>query len=197
VAALYANMNTLAKETQMFMEGCSAGLQKKLDRLQARDLVMRNMLALSAGVRKTLYWDLWHDTSRRDDMMHLMYAKSKLLEYEGEKLTKRYPLANAFERMARELVGVQSVERIAIPEKPALYVFEVKRAGRTPLLVVWERRDAFSGEDQPADTFEWRWTFPRASAIDALEETIPTTVQDGHVRLPVSVTPIFLEPAVK
>jgi hypothetical protein len=99
--------------------------------------------------------------------------------------------------MARELVGVQSVERIAIPEKPALYVFEVKRAGRTPLLVVWERRDAFSGEDQPADTFEWRWTFPRASAIDALEETIPTTVLDGHVRLPVSVTPIFLEPAVK
>jgi hypothetical protein len=197
VAALYAKMDTLAKQTQMFMEGCSAELQRKLERLQARDLVMRNLLALSAGVQKTMYWDLWHDTTgtspgRRDDMMHLMFAKCKLLEHEGGALTKRYPLADAFERMARELAGVQSVERIAVPDRPSMYLFEVKRARRAPLFVVWERRDVFSGEDQPAIPFDWPWTFSEASAADALGQMIAATVQDGRVRLPVSVTPVFL-----
>jgi hypothetical protein len=194
VAALYAKVSTLAKQTQMFMEGISANLQKKLDRLQARDLVMRNVLALSAGVRKTMYWDLWHDTSRRDDMMHLMYAKCKLLEYENGALTKRYALADVFERMAKELAGVESVERIASPERPLLYLFEVKRAERAPLFVVWERRDAFSGEDQPAIAFDWTWAFPDVQAIDALGHTVATTIHDGRVSLPVSLTPVFLTP---
>lgn len=144
VAALYTKMGTLAQQTQMFMEGCSAELQKKLERLQARDLVMRNVLALSAGVRKTMYWDLWHDTSRRDDMMHLMYSKQKLLEHEGGALTKRLPLANAFERLAKQLAGVESVERIAVPDRPSIYMFEVKRAKLPPLFILWERRDTFS-----------------------------------------------------
>ncbi|MGA3023767.1 MAG: hypothetical protein ABSF98_03245 [Bryobacteraceae bacterium] len=197
VAALYAKMSTLAKQTQMFMEGCPAELQRKLERLQARDLVMRNLLALSAGVRKTMYWDLWHDTSgtspgRRDDMMHLMYAKCKLLEREGGALTKRYPLADAFERMAKELAGVESVERIEVPDRPSIYLFEVRRAQRAPLFVVWERRDVFSGEDQPAIVFDWPWALREASATDALGETVATTVRDGRVRLSVSVTPVFV-----
>jgi len=33
-----------------------------------------------------------------------------------------------------------------------------------------------------------------APATDALGETIPATVQGGCVRLPVSVTPVFVEP---
>ncbi len=196
VAALYAKMGTLAKQTQMFMEGCSADLQRKLERLQARDLVMRNMLALSAGVQKTMYWDLWHGTSRRDDMMHLMYSKMKLLEYDGGALTKRYPLADAFERMAKELAGVESVERIAVPDKPSIYLFEVKRAKRTPLLVVWEKRDVFSGEDQPAIAFEWPWIFADASDTDALGQPVAVTVQGGHVHLDISVTPVFITPGL-
>ena len=194
VAALYTKMGTLAKETQMFMEGCSADLQRKLERLQARDLVMRNMLALSAGVQKTMYWDLWHGTGRRDDMMHLMYSKMKLLEYDGGALTKRYPLADAFERMATELAGVESVERIAVPDKPSIYLFEVKRAKRAPLFVVWEKRDAFSGEDQPSIAFEWPWVFANASATDALGNAVTAKVQDGRAHLPVSVTPVFITP---
>ncbi|MGA2182224.1 MAG: hypothetical protein ABSH47_04285 [Bryobacteraceae bacterium] len=196
-AALYSKTSTLATQTQMFMEGCSAELQKKLERLQARDLVMRNLLALSAGVQKTMYWDLWHDTSRRNDMMHLMYAKCKLLEHEGGALMKRYPLAGAFERMAKELAGVESVERIAVPERPSIYLFEVKRAKREPLYVVWERRDVFSGEDQPAVSFDWPWAFPEASASDALGQAVVTTLQDGRIRLPVSVTPVFVTHAGK
>jgi hypothetical protein len=193
VAALHSKMSTLAQQTQMFMEGCSADLRKKLERLQARDLVMRNLLALSAGVKKTMYWDLWHDTSRRDDMMHLMYAKQKLLEHEGAELTKRYPLADVFERLAKALTGVESVRRIEVAERPALYVFEVRRTSRPPLLVVWEKREVFSGEDQPAVPFEWPWASKAAAAADIFGQTVPATVEDGRVRFPLSLTPVFLQ----
>jgi hypothetical protein len=193
VAALYARMSALAPQTQMFMEGCSAGLQRKLERLQARDLVMRNMLALSAGVRKTMFWDLWHDTSRRDDIMHLMYSKMKLLEYDGGALTRRYALADAFARMAKALTGVESVERIALPERPSIYLFRVKRTNRQPMFVVWEKRDAFSGEDQPPVSFDWPWSFSDATATDALGEPVAAIVNDGRVHLPVSATPVFID----
>jgi len=192
VAALYAKMNSLAPQTQMFMEGCSAELQKKLERLQARDLVMRNVLALSAGVKKTMFWDLWHDTGNRNDMMHLMYSKLKLLEYEGGALTRRYPLADAFARMTKELAGVKSVERIAVPDRPFIYLFQVKRANRQPMFVVWEKRDAFSGEDQPPVPFDCPWDSAEATATDALGEHIAAVVKDSRIHLLISVTPVFV-----
>jgi len=192
VAALYAKTNMLAPQTQMFMEGCSAELQRKLERLQARDLVMRNVLALSAGVRRTMFWDLWHDTSQRNDMMHLMYAKLQLLEYEGGALTKRYPLADAFARMTKALSGLESVTRIAVPDRPSICLFEVKRANRQPGFVVWERRDTFSGEDHPPVPFDWTWESAEATATNALGEPVAATVKDGRIHLLISVTPVFV-----
>src|SRR5262249_61264930 len=71
IAALYAKRDTLAPQTQMFLAGCPKDLEEKFHRIACRDLVMRNLLALSSGVQKMMYWDLWHDTSKRDDLMHL------------------------------------------------------------------------------------------------------------------------------
>jgi uridylate kinase len=107
IAALYARMDSLAPQTQMFMAGCPQQLDQKLRRMQCRDLVMRNVLALSAGMQKTLYWDLWHDTEKRDDLMQLMYAKLKLMDYEDGVLRKRYPAADALQRMTETLRGVE------------------------------------------------------------------------------------------
>ncbi|MGH9762413.1 MAG: hypothetical protein ACREDR_18670 [Blastocatellia bacterium] len=36
---------------------------------------MRNIFALSAGVQKTLYWQLLQAAGDRDDLMTLMYGK--------------------------------------------------------------------------------------------------------------------------
>ena len=193
VAALYEKMSALAKQTQMFMEGCSADLQHRYERLQARDLVMRNLLALSAGVKKTMYWDFWHDTSRRNDMMHLMYSKQKLMEHEGGELTRRYPIADVFERLAKALFGVESVKRITVPDRPAIYLFEVRRTKRPTFYVIWEKRDVFSGEDQPPVPFDWPWESSKATAIDVFGQTVAASVENGRVRLPLAVTPVFLE----
>jgi len=75
------------------------------------------------------------------------------------------------------------------------FSFRVNRGKRGPASVLWERRDAFSGEDSPAIPFDWPWTSKGATAIDALGQTVPVQVSDKRLHLSVSVTPIFIEPS--
>jgi hypothetical protein len=178
----------------MFMAGCPEELDEKLRRMQCRDLVMRNLLGLASGMQKMHYWDLWHDVSNRGDLMHLMYAKLRLMAYENGKLTRRYPAAETFERMARALDGVTTVRRVAVPGDESMFLFEVDRGERGPVWVVWQRRDAFSGEDEPPVPFSMDWEAGGATAIDALGRTVPVAVGDGEAGLQVSLTPIFIEP---
>ncbi len=194
IAALYAKMEQLPPQTQMFMAGCSKELEEKRHRINCRDLVMRNVLALSAGVQKTMYWDLWHDTSQRDDLMHLMYAKHKLLDYENGVLQKKYPAADAYRRMTEALGGVERVTRIEVTGRPSINLFEVLRRQRGPIYVVWETRDAFTGEDKPPASFEWKWDAAGAKAVDALGQIVPAKLREGRLNMDVSFTPIFIEP---
>jgi hypothetical protein len=194
IEQLYQHRDSLAPQTQMFMQGCAPELDAKYHRIQSRGVVMRNLLALSAGVQKTLYWELLAAPGKRDDLMTLMYGKIGLLGVEDGTLGKRMPTADVFARMAEMLAGVRAVVRVILPEQPTVFWFEVDRAGRGPLQVVWERRDAFSGEDSPAITVSRVWTARRATATDAFGETIPATVAGGRLSLPVSLTPIYLEP---
>src|SRR5262249_4450474 len=115
IPGLYDQMASLAPETQMFLMGCSEPLERKLERLQAHDIVTRNVLAFSAGVEKTAFWDLWHDTSKRDDLTTLLYGKLKLVEYKDGSLTGRHHLAGVFQRMTAALDGLESVRRISVP----------------------------------------------------------------------------------
>src|SRR5262249_20408615 len=48
IPGLYDQMASLAPETQMFLMSCPEPLERKLERLQARDIVTRNVLAFSA-----------------------------------------------------------------------------------------------------------------------------------------------------
>jgi hypothetical protein len=195
IAAMYAHRETLPEQTQMFLMDAPAALEAKLRRIQARDIVKRNVLALSAGLQKTLYWDLWHDTSKRDDLLTLLYGKIKLMDYDDAgTLDRYYPQADAFPLMNHELEGVDGVQQITVSDRPSIYLFEAHRAGRPSVFVVWDQRDTFSGEAQPPVSFEWAWSSPTASAIDALGAQHDAPVQAGRVSLMVSDTPIFVRP---
>ena len=102
------------------------------------------------------------------------------------------------DRVGPALVGrrerVESVRRADVPGRLSIYLFEVSRRKRDPVFVVWERRDVFSGEDQPAVTFEWAWDTPAAKAFDVLGQDVHARVTDGRLSLSVSATPIFIEP---
>ena len=194
VAGLYEQMATLPPLAQMFMEGCPPDLEEKRHRINCRELVSRCLLALSGGVQKMLCWNLANEKVDRANLMHLMFDKHKLFDYEHGEFKQPYPAAETFRRMVDVLGDAEQVHRIDLPEYPGMYLFEVQRCERGPLYVIWERRDAFSGEDEPSTPFTWQWPSLQARAMDVFGEEILTRVHDGRVHLPVSLTPVFLEP---
>ena len=194
IAELYGQMATLPPQAQMFMEGCLPELEEKRHRINCREVVSRCLLALSAGVQKMLCWNLANEKVDHNNLMHLLFDKHKLFDYEHGVFKQSYPAAEAFHRMVEALGDVEHVQRINLSEHPSIYLFEVQRHERGPLFVVWERRDAFAGEDEPATPVTWRWPAHQAQAIDVFGETIPTRLQDGHLHLSVSLTPVFIEP---
>jgi hypothetical protein len=112
ITAMYDSINALAPQTQMFMMGCSRDLNDKLHRLQCRDIVVRNILAFSAGLQKTMYWDFWHSTDDKYNIMTLMFGKNKLVEYENGTLIKKYPEAHVFKRMSGYFSNIRTIKRV-------------------------------------------------------------------------------------
>ena len=195
MASLYQRMDTLPPQLQMFMRGCPKELEDKRHRINCREIVMRNLLALASGVRRTICWNLAPEVPGYENhlsMMDLLFGKFALMDYEGAELSRRHPAADTFALVARHLTDVDSVVRIEVPGRPGMYLFEVRRRDREPLLVVWDHRDSFSGEDDPPVPFDWPWPATRATATDAFGRLGPAEVLDGRVRLRVSVTPLFV-----
>jgi hypothetical protein len=196
MVALYDRMPQLPPELQMFMVGCSPDLEAKRHRINCRQVVMRNLLALAAGVRRTAYWNLAPEVpgaaADPHHIMHLMFGKLVLLDYEDHSLSHRYPAANTFALLTEHLAGAQSVTRVDVAGRPTLYVFHVERAHRDPLLVLWEHRDAFDGEDEPPAAVSVPWHGRDAVAIDALGAPYDTELGDAVLRISVSVTPVFV-----
>ena len=198
MTALYARMADLPATLQMFMAGCPAELEARRQRINCRQLVMRTMLALASGVHRTVYWNLAPEYPGPVDhhqMMHLMIGKLPLLGYASGQLAVRHPAAGTFARLAGHLAGAQTVRPAGDSSRPTLRVFEVDRVGRGPLLVAWDHRDAFSGEDEPPVTVSWPWTAGPVTAMDAFGQPVACQLTGGQVRLPMSATPVFVTPS--
>ena len=192
---LYQQVADLPLQLQMFMRGCPPDLDEKRNRINCRELVMRNLLALSAGVRRTVCWNLAPEIPSYQNplsIMDLLFGKLALLDFEGTELHRRYPSAEAFALLAGQLADVESVNRVEVAAQPELFLFEVCRAGREPMLVVWVQRDSFAGEDEPPVTFEWIWPAAQASALDALGRVQSVELQEGRVTAQASATPLFI-----
>ena len=195
--ALYDRMDTLPPRLQMFMAGCPAELEAKRDRISCRQVVMRTVLALAEGVHRTAYWNLAPEYPGPADhlqMMHLLIGKLPLLGYRDGDLAVRHPAAQTFALLAEKMAGARAVSRVTADGPPGLHAFEVDRAGRGPLLVVWDHRDPFDGEDEPPAEVSWPWPAATATVTDVFGRTWTTRCQDGQIRLPVSDTPLFVEP---
>jgi hypothetical protein len=191
---LYDSINTLALQTQMFMIGCSKSLDDKYHRLECRDIVVRNILAFSAGIQKTMFWDLTHSTDDKYSIMTLMFGKNKLIDYENNKVVKEYPEAKTFKLMTSFLSGLKSVTRIPMPGIDDLYFYQITRKEtHKPLYVVWEKRDVFSGEDHPADNYSLPCGMKHAKATDIFGNNIPVKISNDSLQIDVSDTPVFIE----
>lgn len=193
VAQLYAQMTTLPPQAQMFMEGCSPELEAKRHRINCRELVSRAILALSAGVQKMLCWNLANEKVDPHNLMHLLFDKHKLLDYEKGQFKQPYPAAETFRLLTHLLASVERVRRIELAAQPEIYLFEITRGDRTTLFVVWERREAFSGENEPATSFTWPWPVSRARVTDVFGASTFLEEKGRQLHLPISLTPLFVE----
>jgi hypothetical protein len=121
IADLYERMASLPPQLQMFMRGCPPELDAKRDRINCREIVMRNLLALSAGVRRTVCWNLAPEIPGYQNplsIMDLLFGKFALLGYEDGELRLRHRSAEAFALLADQLVGVEGVIRREVPDWP-------------------------------------------------------------------------------
>jgi hypothetical protein len=195
MAALYARMGDLPPTLQMFMAGCPAELEDKRHRIACRQIVQRTLLALAHGVHRTAYWNLapeYPGPADHQQMMHLLIGKLPLLGYCDGRPGGRQPAAGTFALLADQLTGTQAVTRLPCSDHPTLHAFQADRAGRGPLLVLWDHRDTFHGEDEPPVTISWPWPRTTATVTDVFGQAQTLPGQDGQLRLPVSVTPLFV-----
>ncbi|MFC3451557.1 hypothetical protein [Amycolatopsis speibonae] len=195
VVELYDRMGELPPALQMFMAGCPAELDAKRHRLACRDLVMRTVLALSAGARRSLSFPLAYERqldSGSRVVAALMFDKLKLMDRVGDAIEHRYPAAETFELLARHLDGAGQVDRITVDDRPGLYLFEIPRIGRTPVLIVWERAATQDTDAVSATEFTREWAHPTACAVDVFGAEVPVERDGGTLRLSVSATPVFI-----
>jgi len=190
VSELYKDPASLPPQTQMFLMGGDKDLDAKLRRMQCRDLVIRNVLALSAGVSRTMFWDFWHDTTQRDDVMTLMYGKLKMFELEGGKFVHPYPVAEAFARMTSMLRGVTSIRPVTDIASNVM-AFEADCGRRGSVLVAWTKADPMSEEPAGGDV-SLPWKSSSAVALDALGASPSVRVGGGQVTLKLGPTPVFI-----
>jgi hypothetical protein len=76
---------------------------------------------------------------------------------------------------------------------PGVWAFDVERPGRGPLLVLWDHRDAFAGEDEPEVSVGVSWQAETATITDAFGAASTVRGDNGQLQLQVSVTPLFVE----
>ncbi|MFF2846173.1 hypothetical protein ACFVT5_07565 [Streptomyces sp. NPDC058001] len=206
--ALYAREAQLPPQLRMFLENCPPELAAKRDRINRRQLVTRNVLALASGVTRTACWNLAPEIPGYGDPLNLMgflFGKLALMDYEGRALTGRRPAAETFALLADHLEGTTSVRRLdhdhdrdqdgdgdGDGEGPGVFAFEVVRNHRPPLHILWADGDVFTGEDAPPTRVDWPWPHPTAQVVDAFGTHLPTHHDGVSAHLDLSVTPLFL-----
>ena len=167
----------LPPETRMFLD---SEMAPRLLRLQSADLVVRNILALASGVTRTVFFDLWHDTSDRDAPNTVQWGAFRLLDDDDSEL----PLAQPFKRLATALAGATLADRIPLDEE--IYAFRVERVDRGPLLVVWRR----AAEPLPVE-IPWPEPITRGIAIDGTEAVFKRN--ERSLTVTVSDLPLLLD----
>jgi hypothetical protein len=190
---LYERADTLPETLRMFLRGCPPELEARRHRIAARQLVQRTVLAGAAGVRRASCWNLAPEEPEtfgdRYELMDLLFGKFALLDRVAA--PTRTPAAEAFALLAAHMSTVDGVVRLATPE-PDAYVHALTGPAM-PRLVGWARRDTFADPDDGESTaVSVPWAHPDATAVDVFGDPVTVTVDDGHLHLDLTGTPVLV-----
>jgi hypothetical protein len=187
---LHQDAGNLPPSMQMFLDDTTIKLEEKRNRLNCKDIVQRTVIALSVGVEKLWYWNL---TSRRHPRLgpHPIFGKLRFMD---ENLNKRYPAFYAYQRMADNLKDIHSIEKIATHDND-LYFYKIKKKNGAELYVLWEKRELFSGEEQPATRFRLPLSWKKMRISDVFGNQEIKETKNGTIIIEVTDTPLFLDAA--
>jgi hypothetical protein len=179
----------LPPETRMFLPDAAGPDADRMIAAAADDLVIRNLLALSAGVQKTAYFDFTHELGEAPPGSDVQFGAFRLFARTPNGFARR-PLGEAFARFAARVGDAREVRRIEVPGPPDAYVVQVARAKRAPLWVVW-RRPAAVGGTVAATPVAAPWLPRGAKASDLAGAAQTVDVKAKTVT--VGASPVFVE----
>jgi hypothetical protein len=193
VRNLRQNAEALPPETRMFLTPDDPELSARLGRLQAEDVVARNMLALSHGVIRTAFFSVWHDTSDRDAPNTVLFGSFSLFNHDGSGLlTHTLPRAFPLARLAAALKGQTKVQQLMVSDHPDFFAFRVERVNRPPLLIAW-RRSLRLGDPSERLTVSLPWAKRPQSSATITGETSSFTWTKGNITLSATDMPVLIE----
>jgi hypothetical protein len=185
-----ADMENLPPQLQMFLSGCDPELERRRYRIQIRDMNIRTILAMSAGVMRLYMWVLISRPVFEDaDHSHPVFSHMSLSD---ESLTARYPTFEGYRRMLYQLSDVISVVRTG-PIASSVYLFEITREDGSRFYVVWQKRDPFRGEDTPPAQFTCKFSALLLNVVDVFGNESMLSPRNGVYTIAVTDTPVYLE----
>ena len=90
-------------------------------------------------------------------------------------------------------MDVKTIKRIDVPGKEMLYLFEITGTDDSIRYVAWEKRDAFSGEDEAPTNYFLPLSLNSVKATDIFGNKVDAKTSAGHVEINLSDTPVFIQ----
>ncbi|MDB5703499.1 MAG: hypothetical protein JWN66_615 [Sphingomonas bacterium] len=191
VRSLRAQGSALPIEARMFLDPGDDQARKQLVRLQTEDLVARNMLALSAGVGRTAFFEVRQDTADRDAPSAVLFGPTALFDGDGGGLGQPLPLTFVFKRLATALAGMRSVSRVPVADHDDAYAYRVDRAGSSPVLIAWRRPSQRGGSAGPVPV-QLPWSGRTARGQGADGNPVQVVVRGGKISLALTDMPVII-----
>lgn len=191
IRKLRQSLDTLPPEARMFLDTPGSPANRHLLRVQIEDLVIRNVLALSAGVERIAWFDIWHDDRDPDASHDIINSPAGLFERDGSGLTGPTPLGAVFARVAGALGRARTVMRLDVPGEEGVEAYRVVRRHAPAVLIAW-RRPPQRGATLAPRTVRLPWRSSACTATMADGTASIATCRSGGVTLSLTDMPVFI-----
>lgn len=190
IRKLRQSLDTLPPEARMFLDAPTSNAAQQLLRVQTEDLVIRSVLALSAGIERAAWFEIWHDTRDPDATHDIINSPTGLFTRNDGGLAST-PLAAVFSRVAQALGKARSVTRIDVTGEDDVQAYRIDRSDAAPLLIAW-RRPPRRGEEVAPRPIRLRLSSPFCAATRADGSPVAVTCGSDAAVLALTDMPVFI-----
>jgi hypothetical protein len=183
------NFERIDPKLQVFLFPASSEQDAKRDRMHCHDIIQRDVIILSSGVKELWRWNL------QSSGVHPIFGKMRLMDFETDPRTKLPPYF-CYQRMVEKLEGLSSVRRIPHSDK-SIYFYEISMSNtNSPMYVVWHRDegvDPYDAESAPPVRVSLQVGFNKVKITDAFGNEEIRFTSEGVLSLGVTDTLLYIE----